>query len=154
MKLQRDFRMRSRESRLKRCLLLKMRLFMQIYIFNILFSLLTAMLISQVQLQHKIKQESEQFRLWKASREKEVLQVYGFVEQLAYVSCGFLMDQATSFAILVICLSCKCSKNVHMVQSWCSVAYCLPIMWYFSIFVTCNFWSTTIMIQKTHFIAF
>lgn len=29
----------------------------------------------QVQLQHKIKQESEQFRLWKASREKEVLQV-------------------------------------------------------------------------------
>jgi len=30
----------------------------------------------QVQLQHKIKQESEQFRLWKASREKEVLQVF------------------------------------------------------------------------------
>ncbi|KAF9594311.1 hypothetical protein IFM89_030090, partial [Coptis chinensis] len=29
----------------------------------------------KVQLQHKIKQESEQFRLWKASREKEVLQV-------------------------------------------------------------------------------
>ncbi|KAG5122501.1 hypothetical protein JHK84_040841 [Glycine max] len=30
---------------------------------------------AQVQLQHKIKQESEQFRLWKASREKEVLQL-------------------------------------------------------------------------------
>ncbi|KAK9930271.1 hypothetical protein M0R45_027313 [Rubus argutus] len=29
----------------------------------------------KVQLQHKIKQESEQFRLWKASREKEVLQL-------------------------------------------------------------------------------
>ncbi|KAE8731288.1 P-loop containing nucleoside triphosphate hydrolases superfamily protein isoform 2 [Hibiscus syriacus] len=29
----------------------------------------------KVQLQHKIKQESEQFRLWKASLEKEVLQV-------------------------------------------------------------------------------
>ncbi|KAL0366357.1 UNVERIFIED_CONTAM: Kinesin-like protein KIN-4C [Sesamum radiatum] len=30
---------------------------------------------TQVQLQQKIKQESEQFRLWKASREKEVLQL-------------------------------------------------------------------------------
>lgn len=30
---------------------------------------------SQVHLQHKIKQEAEQFRLWKASREKELLQV-------------------------------------------------------------------------------
>lgn len=30
----------------------------------------------QVQLQNKIKQESEQFRAWKAMREKEVLQVY------------------------------------------------------------------------------
>lgn len=30
----------------------------------------------QVQLQQKIKQESEQFRAWKASREKEVMQVY------------------------------------------------------------------------------
>ncbi|XP_020091220.1 kinesin-like protein KIN-4C isoform X1 [Ananas comosus] len=29
----------------------------------------------KVQLQHKIKQESEQFRIWKASREKEVLQL-------------------------------------------------------------------------------
>ncbi|KAL4180216.1 hypothetical protein AMTRI_Chr13g91010 [Amborella trichopoda] len=29
----------------------------------------------KVQLQHKIKQESEQFRMWKASREKEVLQL-------------------------------------------------------------------------------
>ncbi|GMI82779.1 hypothetical protein like AT5G60930 [Hibiscus trionum] len=29
----------------------------------------------KVQLQHKIKQESEQFRLWKATREKEVLQL-------------------------------------------------------------------------------
>ncbi|WOK92526.1 kinesin-like protein KIN-4C isoform X1 [Canna indica] len=29
----------------------------------------------KVQLQHKMKQESEQFRLWKASREKEVLQL-------------------------------------------------------------------------------
>jgi len=29
----------------------------------------------QVQLQQKIKQESEQFRLWKVTREKEVLQV-------------------------------------------------------------------------------
>ncbi|KAK6938063.1 Kinesin motor domain [Dillenia turbinata] len=29
----------------------------------------------KVQLQHKVKQESEQFRLWKASREKEVLQL-------------------------------------------------------------------------------
>lgn len=29
----------------------------------------------QVQLQHKIKQEAEQFRQWKASREKELLQV-------------------------------------------------------------------------------
>ncbi|OIW04314.1 hypothetical protein TanjilG_32506 [Lupinus angustifolius] len=29
----------------------------------------------KVQLQHKIKQESEQFRLWKAAREKEVLQL-------------------------------------------------------------------------------
>ncbi|KAM1427671.1 hypothetical protein ACFX1T_019751 [Malus domestica] len=29
----------------------------------------------KVQLQHKIKQESEQFRLWKTSREKEVLQL-------------------------------------------------------------------------------
>ncbi|KAK8642710.1 hypothetical protein V6N13_012047 [Hibiscus sabdariffa] len=29
----------------------------------------------KVQLQHKIKQESEQFRLWKANREKEVLQL-------------------------------------------------------------------------------
>ncbi|XP_058786276.1 kinesin-like protein KIN-4C [Vicia villosa] len=29
----------------------------------------------KVQLQHKIKQESEQFRLWKVSREKEVLQL-------------------------------------------------------------------------------
>ena len=32
----------------------------------------------KVQLQHKIKQESEQFRQWKASREKEVLQVILF----------------------------------------------------------------------------
>ncbi|WOL17333.1 kinesin-like protein KIN-4A isoform X2 [Canna indica] len=30
----------------------------------------------KVQLQHKIKQEAEQFRLWKASREKELLQVH------------------------------------------------------------------------------
>jgi kinesin family protein 4/21/27 len=30
----------------------------------------------KVQLQQKIKQESEQFRAWKASREKEVMQVY------------------------------------------------------------------------------
>ena len=29
----------------------------------------------KVQLQQKIKQESEQFRFWKAAREKEVLQV-------------------------------------------------------------------------------
>jgi hypothetical protein len=29
----------------------------------------------QVQLQQKIKQEAEQFRQWKASREKELLQV-------------------------------------------------------------------------------
>lgn len=29
----------------------------------------------QVQLQHKIKQEAEQFRQWKVSREKELLQV-------------------------------------------------------------------------------
>lgn len=29
----------------------------------------------KVQLQHKIKQEAEQFRQWKASREKELLQV-------------------------------------------------------------------------------
>ncbi|GKF45847.1 kinesin-like protein KIN-4C, partial [Tanacetum coccineum] len=29
----------------------------------------------KVQLQQKIQQESEQFRLWKASREKEVLQL-------------------------------------------------------------------------------
>lgn len=32
--------------------------------------------ILQVQLQHKIKQEAEQFRQWKASREKELLQVH------------------------------------------------------------------------------
>jgi hypothetical protein len=29
----------------------------------------------KVQLQHKIKQEAEQFRQWKASREKELMQV-------------------------------------------------------------------------------
>lgn len=32
----------------------------------------------QVQLQHRIKQESEKFRQWKASREKELLQVLYF----------------------------------------------------------------------------
>lgn len=32
----------------------------------------------KVQLQHKIKQEAEQFRQWKASREKELLQVTYF----------------------------------------------------------------------------
>ncbi|KAK1367485.1 hypothetical protein POM88_043046 [Heracleum sosnowskyi] len=35
----------------------------------------------KVQLQQKIKQESEQFRLWKASREKEVLQLLSVVEE-------------------------------------------------------------------------
>jgi len=33
------------------------------------------LIMLQVQLQQKIKQEAEQFRQWKASREKELLQV-------------------------------------------------------------------------------
>lgn len=38
-----------------------------------------AITLLQVQLQHKIKQEAEQFRQWKASREKELLQVLHFL---------------------------------------------------------------------------
>lgn len=40
------------------------------------FSHFCDIILLQVQLQHKIKQEAEQFRQWKASREKELLQVH------------------------------------------------------------------------------
>ena len=43
------------------------------------FTLQTFLSRIQVQLQHRIKQEAEQFRQWKASREKELLQVFPFL---------------------------------------------------------------------------
>jgi len=54
-----------------------------VYCVFILYRLLTSLLFLtclrvQVQLQHRIKQEAEQFRQWKASREKELLQVLFF----------------------------------------------------------------------------
>lgn len=45
----------------------------------------------QVQLQHKIKQEAEQFRQWKASREKELLQVHCLQDHdFTYIHVHFL----------------------------------------------------------------
>lgn len=41
----------------------------------LVFSAINSISLIKVQLQQKIKQESEQFRQWKAAREKEVLQV-------------------------------------------------------------------------------
>ncbi|KAG6784349.1 hypothetical protein POTOM_010040 [Populus tomentosa] len=49
----------------------------------------------KVQLQHKIKQESEQFRLWKASREKEVLQKYS--TDFRYFETGATKKDRRSF---------------------------------------------------------
>jgi hypothetical protein len=57
---------------------------MQLSFFFLLHIFLSFM---QVQLQQKIKQESEQFRSWKAAREKEVLQV---IFWQALVSCKLL----------------------------------------------------------------
>lgn len=48
--------------------------------------------LAKVQLQQKIKQESEQFRSWKASREKEVLQVLLTLFYFSYFNnlCRFI----------------------------------------------------------------
>lgn len=56
----------------------------------IFYDMMLFLVDSQVQLQQKIKSESEQFRLWKASREKELLQVsiYSFHEiQYSLLDC-------------------------------------------------------------------
>lgn len=45
----------------------------------------------QVQLQQKIKQESEQFRAWKAAREKEVMQVYLIILFVAISQLTFFL---------------------------------------------------------------
>lgn len=61
-----------------------------------------------MQLQQKIKQESEQFRAWKASREKEVMQVY-FDHFEAY-----LIDKCVMFSIISHLYSnttCACRKS-------------------------------------------
>lgn len=47
-----------------------------IVVVSLPFLIMVLFYMSQVQLQQKIKQEAEQFRQWKASREKELLQVY------------------------------------------------------------------------------
>ena len=66
-----------KNSKMKYNLLKHKRLALPTYPLCQFYSTRTAdcFLIMQVQLQHKIKQEAEQFRQWKASREKELLQV-------------------------------------------------------------------------------
>lgn len=60
-----------------------------IYSFSYVLRICPEITLLQVQLQHKIKQEAEQFRQWKASREKELLQVLHFLFSLNWKTALF-----------------------------------------------------------------
>ncbi|XP_057718031.1 succinate-semialdehyde dehydrogenase [NADP(+)]-like isoform X7 [Arachis stenosperma] len=62
---------------------------------------------AQVQLQHKMKQEAEQFRQWKASREKELLQA---AVARSFCKAIYIYDQDIhALASYLIKLHAKCS---------------------------------------------